>query len=344
MNNGAIRPFERDYVERVRSHLEDRAPPGVGDRAAEYAELLISAGLPVLFDQQHLGVVTGVQSQVIGTIRRDPDRFYSTFRIAKRDGGSRLVRAPTPALKRIQGWLQRNLTSALPVHPAAHGFVRGRSILTNAAPHVGSTTVMKLDILDFFGSVRRGRVVRIFRRAGYSKTVAKLLADLTTLDGALPQGAPTSPDLANRAAHGLDVRLCAYAERHDITYTRYADDLTFSGVLYPENQRTIEYIMRDEDFAPNEHKLRYLLPAHRQAVTGVVTNVKLNWPRWRRRWVRQEVYYLAKFGVEDHLAARGISRRRYKEFIYGHVYALHAVDPQEAAPLLETLDQVDWPY
>jgi RNA-directed DNA polymerase len=300
--------------------------------------------MPVIFDQGHLAAVTGVRSQLIGTIRQEPGRFYSSFRIAKRDGGSRLVQAPSPELKQIQHWVQGHITSRLAVHEAAHGFVRGRSIITNAQPHLAAAVILKLDIRDFFGSVRRDVVFRTFHAVGYSKKVSHLLTDLATLDGRLPQGAPTSPQLANVAAHRLDVRLSGYARKNGITYTRYADDLTFSGAFTPVEQRAIEHIMRGEGFSPNEKKLRYLLPENRQSVTGIVVNEKLNWPRSRRRWLRQEVYYLLRFGVDDHLRARGISRARYKEFIYGHVYALNAIDGKDARELLAQLDQVDWAY
>jgi RNA-directed DNA polymerase len=142
----------------------------------------------------------------------------------------------------------------------------------------------------------------------------------------------------------LDVRLSAFAEKHALTYTRYADDLTFGGVIDPREQRTIELIVRREGFAPNEAKLRYLRPSQRQSVTGIVVNESVNWPRDRRRWLRQEVYYLEKFGLESHLLSRKYVRGEYKEFLYGHLYALNSVRPDEARPLLTRVDAVDWAY
>lgn len=340
-----LESFEEAYVARVREALLLRRVPEVAvEDAARYARTLIERGAPVLFDQTHLSHVVAVPSQVVSMIRRDPSRFYSAFRIPKRNGGSRLVQAPTPQLKQIQHWLHRHVTSLLRAHDCAHGFVRGRSIVTNAQPHVGATVVLKLDLRDFFGSVHRPTVFRAFRFLGYSRDMANLLADLTTLDGSLPQGAPTSPDLSNYAAYRLDVRLSKLAARRKLVYTRYADDLTFSGAFSPLELRTIEHIVRAEGFSPNEKKLRYLRPEQRQSVTGVVVNEKLNWPRPRRRWLRQEVYYLRRYGFDDHTQRRGIAKSRYKEFLYGHAYALHAVRPDEALALLAELDEVDWPY
>lgn len=336
---------ERVYLNSVEEALRD-LPPAVRLVARGYAERLCRHDMPVLFDQAHLARVTGLTPQVVGVIRQYPDRFYSEFRIAKRDGGSRLLRAPTPALRSIQEWVYTHIVARLEAHDACHGFVPGRSIVTNARPHVGAEQILKLDIRDFFGRVDRRPVYRVFRRLGYSREVADLLTSMATYKGSLPQGAPTSPHLANLAAYRLDLRLNRFAELNGLTYTRYADDLTVSGqsVTQRKVRRTVELIMRDEGFPPNDKKVRYLGRDRRQAVTGIVVNNKPNWPRDRRRWLRQEIHFLKKFGVDGHLSARGIDNASYKEFIYGHVYALNSVRPDEARLHLEALDKVSWPY
>jgi RNA-directed DNA polymerase len=340
----AVHHYEERYLEAIATSFGATAPRAA-DAAVAYARNLLENDLPPLFDQAHLAVVTGVSSQVIGLVRFSPDHFYSQFRIAKRGGGSRVISVPTPLLRVVQSWLQRNVTRRLWSHDACHGFVRGRGIVSNARGHVGNNIIIKLDIRDFFGSVTRRQVYRTFRRVGYTRELAELMVDLCCLDGSLPQGAPTSPDLANFVAYRLDARLSGLAAHNDLTYTRYADDLTFSGAhIRPRTRRAIEHIMRAEGFAPNDTKLRYASQGARQTVTGVVVNEKLNWPRTRRRWLRQEVHYLLRFGYDGHLAARGYDRARYKEFLYGHVYALNMVRPDEAEMLLDALARVDWPY
>jgi retron-type reverse transcriptase len=332
-----------EYLERV-GHSLSVVPERVRKDALDYVETMLSRDLPPLFDAAHLAQACGLDRQLLGTIRHRPDRFYNQFVIRKRNGGSRELAAPTPPLRAIQDWLNLFVVSQLPVHHAAHGFRRGRSILTNAEPHVGSRYVFKLDIKDFFGSVSRRQVFRAMRRLGYRREIADLLTTLLTLSDKLPQGAPTSPAVANNAAYGLDVRIAGYTGRRDIAYTRYADDITLSGVQVADSRvrRTVEKIMRDEGFAPNEAKRRYVRSDERQLVTGIVVNDKVDWPRDRRRWLRQQIHYLSRFGVESHLRARGITRARYREFIYGHVYALNMVRPDEARSYLELLDQVDW--
>jgi RNA-directed DNA polymerase len=333
------------YLGSLRNDMRG-VPQEVSDGAAYYATTLMERGFPVLFDRPHISFVTGTPLQVLATMVARPAEFYSPFRIPKRSGGSRLIAAPTISLKIVQRWIQRHILDALELSSACHGFMPGHSIVSNAAPHVDNEVVLKLDIRDFFESVSRDRVFRIFRRLGYARPVARALTSLTTFRGALPQGAPTSPMLANAVAEELDVRLTAYAGELGLKYTRYADDLTFSGsaLRSPHTRRGIDAIIRAERFRPHDDKARYLGQHQRQIVTGVVVNERLNAPRRLRRRLRQEVYYLRRFGVEEHLRARGITHSRYKEHMYGRVYALNQLRPEEATRLLEELDQVDWPY
>lgn len=341
-----LSPADESYLERVRVTLEELEGAEVSQSAESYAQHLLARGFPVLFDDAHLSFATGVPLRTIGYVRSHPDRFYSEFRIGKRGGGSRPIRAPKPSLRALQQWIARNVLTAFEPHPCCHGFVRGRSIVTNASEHVGKPLVFKVDLADFFGSVPRSRIFGVFRRAGYTRSMANLLADLTTLDNGLPQGAPTSPALANITAFTLDCRLAGWARRHDISYTRYADDLAFSGALWTTRHfaRTVFRIVHDEGFRVNEHKTRLVRQNQRQLVTGVVVNDVAHWPRWRRRWLRQEIYYLRKYGIDDHMARRGVDNSFYKEFVYGHVYALNQLHPDEARAYLDVLDALDWPY
>ena len=171
---------------------------------------------------------------------------YSHFTIAKRNGTARQIWSPIPRLKFVQRWILHNILNNLTTHGAAHGFIRGKSIVTNAAVHSNSELLIKLDVKDFFPSVSWRRVKGVFRHAGYPEQIATLLALLCTEsprqvvqqdgvtyyvalgDRALPQGAPTSPALTNIVCLNLDRRLTGLAEKLGLRYSRYADDLTFS--------------------------------------------------------------------------------------------------------------------
>ncbi|MES2952788.1 MAG: reverse transcriptase family protein [Pseudomonadota bacterium] len=229
----------------------------------------------------------------------------------KRTGGLRLLEIPKADLKRVQRAIHSGLLQHVPVHEAAHGFVTQRSVATHAAAHAGRAVVIKFDLKDFFGSIRAAQVAAVWRTLGYPVGVARCLATLCThrtaqmvvqrlrdddgggLDwwGAkrlraahLPQGAPTSPTLANLCAFGLDLRLDGLAWAFGATYTRYADDLVFSGPegLRPQFralQAWVAAIAEDEGFALHPDKTR-CLPQHRQQrITGVVVNARPNTPR-----------------------------------------------------------------
>ncbi len=229
------------------------------------------------------------------------EAHYHFHWVQKKLGGWRLIEAPKATLKFVQAKILRELLDNVPVHATAHGFAAGRSILTNARPHVGQAILLKLDLANFYTTVSFARVVAIFRSLGYSREVAIWLGLLTTsavpgnlgfqdqgpyailayLRRHLPQGAPTSPALANLSAFGLDVRLSGMAKSFGATYTRYADDLTFSGPQeLSHGLRTliplVQHIIRQERFHVNAAKRRVLRAHQRQTVTGVIVNETVN--------------------------------------------------------------------
>ncbi|HVH41341.1 MAG TPA: reverse transcriptase family protein [Labilithrix sp.] len=241
-------------------------------------------------------------------LRRDERLRHYRYRwIPKRRGGLRLLEAPKPRLKAILRRILTEILDAVPAHDAAHGFRRGRSNRSHALAHVGKRVVARFDLEDFFLSVSAARVAGIFRSFGYPTDVAWALAALATNVAPpsdwtfapftshgeiarhrrvealaqtrhLPQGAPTSPALANLAAFRLDVRLAALARTMDATYTRYADDLAFSGERVPTST-LVATIAADEGFALNHRKTRTMRRSVRQQVTGVVVNERLSVPR-----------------------------------------------------------------
>ncbi len=239
------------------------------------------------------------------TLKHAPDvelHHYAYIWTAKRSGGERLIEAPKPRLRDVQRRILRDILDQVPVHDAAFGFVQGRNCAAAAAKHAGEDVVLTVDLRAFFLNTRMGRVHGIFRCLGYPTTVARLLTglcatttprDVTMRDGVdhetrqrliglhLPQGAPTSPALANLVAHRLDTRLTGLARRFEARYTRYADDLTFSGDQAFRNEvprflKVIVEIAADEGFTLNPAKTR-IMPRHsRQTVTGIVVNDHIN--------------------------------------------------------------------
>jgi retron-type reverse transcriptase len=216
---------------------------------------------------------------------------YREFTIPKRTGGKRTLHAPIPELKQLQRRILRRLLARLKTHPAATGFERGESFATNARRHVGKAVVMRMDIHDFFPSIRVRRIGDYFRAIGWNRESANLLLTLCTWNGALPQGAPTSPRLSNLVNFRLDARLAGLSARNGATYTRYADDLTFS---FAEDDRNsvgrVRYaarlILEEEGYRYHRRKFQVRRRHQRQQVTGLVVNQQVNLSRSTRRWLR----------------------------------------------------------
>lgn len=218
---------------------------------------------------------------------------YREFHVHKRSGGQRRITAPDERLKKLQRRILRRVLGGLKSHPAATGFERGHSIVTNALPHVGKDVVIRMDLKDFFGSVTADRVRQYLAAIGWSDQAVEVLVKLVTHDGVLPQGAPTSPRLSNLVNWRMDARLDALATKRGVSYSRYADDIVFSGPAGAESTRindlihSVKTIVADEGYAVHMHKKLRISRRHdRQLVTGLVVNEKVSLPREVRRRLR----------------------------------------------------------
>lgn len=286
--------------------------------------------------------------------------------VRKRSGGQRLIQSPKAELKRVQELILRKILDKVPTHPAAHGFVQGRSILTNAAPHVGCRFVMKIDLKDFYHTVSFSRVVAIFRALGYSREVAIWLARLTTSSTPfelqiprdsrgnaegyprtgrnLPQGASTSPAIANLSAFGLDVRLSGIASAYGLTYTRYADDLTFSGpgTAIPALHEIIplvRQIIRSERFEINHAKTRVRRNNQRQSVTGVVVNSRPNFSRREFDRLKAILHNCRQHGPQQQ---NRHNVENFAEHLRGRIAHVQQLNPQRGAKLLAVYQAINW--
>lgn len=291
-----------------------------------------------------------------GLSARSPDPFgphYLCHLQPKRRGGMRLIEAPRPFLKTLQRRILHAILNRVPPHEAAFGFRRGRNCVMAAARHAGEQVVLGFDLADFFPGLDQARVYGLFRSLGYPAAAARDLAGLCTaltparhlaaLDTTsaarlrarhLPQGAPTSPALANLLAFRLDCRLSALARSLGAQYTRYADDLTFSGDarIAPILLRAVPEIVTEEGFRPHPGKTR-LQPAHQQQrVTGIVVNRHTNLPRASYDQLKATLHHLRN--PDD-------PRRHDPAFmaqLAGRIAWLAQLNPQRAARLSATLE------
>jgi hypothetical protein len=278
-------------------------------------------------------------------------RNYRYLHVPRRAGPPRVIERPKLRLKEVQRWILRELLAWIPVHPAAHGFVRGRSARTHAAAHTGRRVVVRLDVEDFFAAVTAGRVYGIFRAAGYPEAVAHALTGLCTnvvppehsvpdrrlarrlATPHLPQGAPTSPALANLAAFRLDARLTGLARELGATYTRYADDLVLScdHRLRPP-LAAIARIAAAEGFRLNPRKTRVMSRGHRQTVTGIVVNARPN--------VRRDEYDRLKATL--HRAALDGPGELDAASLLGRIAWVASLNPARGAKLRARFDAIRW--
>ncbi len=286
---------------------------------------------------------------------------YERFTIPKRSGGERAIWAPRPILKGAQRYILREIVERLPIHGAAHGFVPGRSILSNAAIHTDSRIVIKMDLRNFFPTVTFPRVKGVFRKAGYREQIATLLALLCTeaprevidVDGTthyvalgprcLPQGAPTSPAITNTLCLELDRRLTGLAEKLGWRYTRYADDLAFSLPTSHKGHPRIgnlmggvKMIIAEEGFTLHPDKTRIMRTGARQAVTGLIVNGqgKPRVPRETRRKLRAAINN-QKHGKPLHENESLYTLLGYSAFVYMTDRQLGAQWIQDLKPLLD---------
>lgn len=293
------------------------------------------------------------------------DHYHRRW-VAKRSGGERLIEAPKPRLRRAQRSFLDRLLAAIPTHPAAYGFVRGRSARDHARVHAGRLLVVRFDLRDFFATVTAARVAGVLRLAGLSAPVARFAAALATtstptsaLSGRelhphtrscligrhLPQGAPSSPALANACAYRLDARLHGLARAFDARYSRYADDLTFSGDATFRRRveafsRAVERVIREEGFVPNVAKTWRRPRGQGQRVTGLIVDDGVAVPRRDRERLEAILHNCVRHGPSSQRRDRSLES--FRAHLAGHVAHVAYVRPRHAERLKAQLDAIDW--
>ena len=275
-----------------------------------------------------------------------PLAHYRYRWIPKRKGGARLLMEPKESLKMTQRRILETILNEVPLHEAAHGFRCGRSIRTFAEPHSGRRMVLKMDLGDFFPSVTFARVTGFFQMLGYRLEVARCLSGLCThqpvgsiarMARHLPQGAPTSPALANAVAYRLDCRLSGLAKSVGLNYTRYADDLVFSGDRIRKSlSHLIGGIVFEEGFAVNHRKTRFMRASVRQRIAGVVVNDHPNVERSEFDRLKAILHNCAKHGP----ASQAMADQR--NHLRGKIASVQMLNRQRGAKLLGVFERIEW--
>lgn len=272
----------------------------------------------------------GVEEGTLYALSNSLPDHYRTVRVPRAGGGSRRLTVPDEALKRVQRAIARSLLVHMPVSPCATAYRYGGGAVRNAARHVGRRQVLRMDIRHFFDSVRYSAVKdAVFPPEIFSEPLRVLLTMLCYYRDSLPQGAPTSPAIVNILLRDFDRRVGDWCRRREVAYTRYCDDLVFSGEDLRGVQAMAEAELRALGFFLNGRKTALCPAGRRQTVTGLVVNEKVSVPREVRRGIRQAAYYCRRFGVEGHLEriGSGLSPEAYLNHLLGRVGYVLQADP-----------------
>ncbi|MGE5411314.1 MAG: reverse transcriptase family protein, partial [Clostridiales bacterium] len=252
------------------------------------------------------------------------DYFYRIFYIKKKNGRERQIKEPLTSLKEIQHWILNEILYKVPTSRFSKAYTPNKNLIENIRFHRGQEVVINFDIKDFFPSIKEEYIYNIFKEFGYCTRVSLILAKLCCVGGVLPQGAPTSPYLSNIYLKSLDKNLSIYCIKNKIRYTRYADDMTFSGNMNINDLfEVVKIEVLKKRLVINSEKTKIMTKHIRQVVTGVVVNCKLQLPIEKRKQIRQAIYFIRKYGLESHLQKLNCSKANYIKHLMGKVnYAL----------------------
>ena len=294
-----------------------------------YIKPLIKNHVPIIFDFNHLCLLFGKEKEYLASVINSNISHYRKFKIPKRNGGKRTITTPYPELLECQNWIYVNILTKVKIHSSAHGFTFNKSIISNSKVHLGQNHFLKIDLEDFFSSIEINKVITVFKHLGYTHKVSFYLASICCYGDILPQGSPTSPMLSNIVAKNLDTRLMKFSKRFNLRYTRYADDLAFSGDSIPvKNIDYITNIINSCGFTVNENKTLLQQEKHKRIITGIsIADDDVKVPRKYKRKLRLEIHCIRKHGLLGHMRKHKIKNPDYLLSIIGKIHFWISVEP-----------------
>lgn len=255
-------------------------------------------------------------NKILYNISNNIDANYEEIIIHKKAGGLRFLNAPSKTLKSIQKRILKNVLEEKKTSNYTYAYIKGCSIIDNAKPHINKSKIVKLDIKDFFNNVNFNMVYNTcFNETLYPKKLGMLLTNLCIYNNSLPQGAPTSGYISNIVLRNFDEKIGLFCKNNDIEYTRYSDDMTFSGDFNTGKLiKLVNKLLYEQGFSLNKKKIVVVNKKTRQQVTGIIVNEKLSIRKSYKKKIRQEIYYINKFGLQSHLIKRKIKLEE-KEYL-----------------------------
>lgn len=337
-----------------------------------YSDLLIKKGLPVIYSVPHLCLLAGVNiERIIKLIKSNRIDSYKRFKLKKKRGGFRVIQTPNDELKYLQRWILKNILEKIPSHESCKGFDKNTSIKQNADAHLNSKAILKVDLLRYYDSINERRIYGIFNSLGYHPNLAVSFAKICTIvpgemfissfklketklkeyilsknEGILPQGSPTSPKLSNLVSINLDKRLTGLANKNGLNYSRYADDLTFSGNFkqLQKVKKVIYRIIREESFFPNYSKTKFIKIGGKYFVTGLnIQNSITTVPQKKKKEIEHHLFHCLNNGVENHLKIAKINNRNFKDWLYGNICFVFSIERDKGIKYFKEFEKIQWP-
>jgi RNA-directed DNA polymerase len=342
-----------------------------------YANNLRKKNLPLIYSTKHLSLLVGIEYIDLKRLITNRIKKYHFYQIRKKKGGFREISVPHKDLKFIQNWIKVNIFDKveIPANNYSHAYLKNKSIYTNALPHSNSEIVLNIDLKKFFDSITETRVYSLFKYLGFSTNLSVDLAKICTCPisnryfetfeenemdlfqnifdnhiGVLPQGACTSPSISNLICTRIDKRFFAYSLKNNIKYTRYSDDITFSGNKNNlPNLSLIKKIISEENFFINYNKISYKVKGQRQMVTGLVVNESVKVPKKFKREIYRHLHFCIKFTPAIHFKfladKENVSIKGFqKEWLLGKIRYVYSIEQKEGIKMFKLYEKIKWAY
>lgn len=313
-------------------------------KCLNYSEKLLAQNLPIIYNSYHLAGLVGYQHTYLTRAISSTEFFYRKFKIQKKNGSYREISEPLPSLKEIQYFILKEILYKKKVSRYCKSYIPKKKFREYLKYHTNEKQVLTLDIENFFPSIKFDYIFNFFLELGYAADVSSYLSNLCTYSPTLnkirivdssnrflPQGAPTSPYLSNLVLIKFDDSVAEYCNQRNIKYTRYADDMAFSGKQIEKDDliQFVEQELRKIGLNLNKDKTNFMKQNVKQIISGVIVNKKLQLPKNERNNIRKSMYFITKYGLESHKKMTNEKRDYYLLHLLGKIQYGLSLNPED---------------
>ncbi|GAB7562953.1 hypothetical protein LG202_09920 [Methylobacillus methanolivorans] len=289
--------------EEIYEHLSSHMELDQRDDLLKLIQKFDDMQIPAIITFDIFARTVNINKKSLAAMCYGAEKFYRTFKIPKRSGGMRQIDSPFPSLSLVQKWISNNILEKLDIdNESACAYIKEKSIKNHVEKHIDSAFILKIDLQDYYPTISTRDIIYTFSEIGYPVNISTSIAHILSLNGGLPQGAPSSPLLSNIITLGLDVKIKEYCQKNNFLYSRYADDLAISGEnISEDNILEIYRLISSEGFIVNTSKSKLYTPKQPvRHLTGlIINNGKIRIPKQTRKMVRQKLFYIRNYYLSD---------------------------------------------